>query len=111
MKAKTKGPSAPHGLPVEARAWWERLQKGYVIVDEGGLALLEQAARSFARVEAARKILDADGLVLADRFGQQRAHPAAAIERDARSGLLQALKALGLDLDVAATGLPGRGHR
>lgn len=38
-----------------------------------------------------------DGVTVLDRFGQRRQHPASVCECDARSVLLMALKALGLD--------------
>jgi hypothetical protein len=37
--------------------------------------------------------------VSTDRFGQLRAHPAVAIERDARDQMLRALKLLNLDIE------------
>ena len=90
-------PQTPKGLSAAARGWWRRLLREYAIDDEAGLLLLESALRQFDRAEEARAILAKDGLVLVDRFGQQKAHPAASLERDARAGLLAALRALSLD--------------
>jgi hypothetical protein len=49
--------------------------------------------------DKARRLLDRDGLVVSDRFGQQKPHPAAAIERDSKQTLLRNLRALNLDLE------------
>jgi phage terminase small subunit len=95
-------PRPPSGLSPAARAWWKRLQAEYALSDEGGLALLEQAARAYHRLEQARVLLDRDGPVIVDRFNQKRQHPAASVERDARSGLLAALRALRLDVGPEA---------
>jgi hypothetical protein len=71
----------------------------FAIRDEGGLLLLETAMRALDRAESARTLLERDGVVITDRWGQQKPHPAAAVERDARAGMLQALKALNLDVE------------
>ena len=52
-------------------------------------------------------MIDADGLVSTDRFGQLRAHPAVAIERNARDQMLRSIKLLHLDLEPQK-GRPGR---
>ena len=40
-----------------------------------------------------------DGIIIRDRWGQEKPHPATVIEKEARAHLLQSLKALNLDLD------------
>jgi P27 family predicted phage terminase small subunit len=70
----------------------------FSIDDEGGLLLLATVCESFDRMKQAQQVLKTDGLVQVDRFGQPKPHPAAVIERDSRSGMLQALKALNLDV-------------
>src|SRR5262245_43765226 len=94
---KSRASRPPRGLPAVAREWWHRMVKEYGIADEGGLTLLEMAARAYARMEAARRQLDKDGPTVLDRFGQRKQHPAAAVERDARTGMLAALRLLHLD--------------
>lgn len=96
---RQRAPVAPRDLPAEGRAWWKRLQAEYGIVDVGGLATLELGARAFARMTEAQALLDADGCVFRDKWGQLKTHPAAAVERDARSQVLLALKALHLDVE------------
>jgi hypothetical protein len=54
-----------------------------------------------------QRLLAAEGLVVRDRWGQAKPHPAAAIERDSRAAWLRGLAALGLDLEPLRDG-PGR---
>ena len=98
---------APKGLGREAREWWKRLQAEYGIADVGGLATLELGARAFDRMTRAAQLVDADGCVVRDRWGQAKPHPAAATERDARAQVLHALKALHLDVEPL-NARPGR---
>jgi hypothetical protein len=42
--------------------------------------------------------LDLEVLTIADRFGQQRQHPATLVLRDSRNLMLRSLKALNLDI-------------
>lgn len=88
---------APAHLSQAARALWSRLHSSFVLDDPGSLAMLRVACESFDRAERARKLVDADGECVRDRFGQLRANPACAVERDARAALLTALRALRLD--------------
>jgi hypothetical protein len=100
--------ASPKGLSRPAAAFWRSLRDEYDIRDAGGLQTLLVAAQAFERLQAARAILDRDGLVVEDRYGRPKAHPAAGIERDARSGLLKALASLHLDLEpVGKVGRPG----
>src|SRR4051794_8035610 len=98
----------PKGLSYTARCWWNRLQTGYAITDDGGVAILNEGAWSVERAEQARAAIERDGLVLYDRFGQARPHPAVAIERDARAAVLRALKALRIEQPESLHAAPGR---
>ncbi len=89
----------PTGLSPAAKHWWRRLVTEFAIGDPAGELLLEQALRAFDRGEQARGVLDREGLVVLDSRGRPKQHPAAAVERDARAGLLSALRALNLDLE------------
>ncbi len=68
---------------------------------------LEAALESFDRMRESQRLLAAEGLVVRDRWGQAKPHPAAAIERDSRAAWLRGLAALGLDLEPLRDG-PGR---
>ena len=60
---------------------------------------MQTALEAFDRMRHAQSILAEAGTVISDRFGQQRAHPATIIERDARAAMLAALRALNLDIE------------
>ena len=106
MSKQTRPTPAPKGLSTAARRWWHELQRDYPLNDSAGALLLEQALRAFDRCETARMLVDKQGAVLSDRFGQSVPHPALKIERDARHQMLQALRALNLDISPAKA--PGR---
>ena len=90
-------PKPPTGLSKPAANWWGKLISEYRISDSAGLLLLEQGLRSFDRAESARRLLDKEGSVLQDRFGQPRQHPACQVERDSRAALVKTLSVLGID--------------
>ena len=94
-------------LSPEAERWRKRIAKEYGISDSGGELLVQTVCESFDRMRNAQRAIESDGLVLVDRFGQRRLHPAANAERDARSAMLQSLKQLGLDIEILRDG-PGR---
>jgi len=89
----------PRHLGAEARALWQRLQADFVIADAAGTALLRCVCECFERISEMRTIVKRDGAIIKDRFGQSRPHPALAIERDARAGMISALRALRLSPD------------
>lgn len=91
-----KKSAPPSHLKAEGRRMWERLMDDYDLDDAAGLALLQAACEAFQRAQEARVRLDKDGAVIEDRFGQLKAHPMAAIERDARGQMIAALRALRL---------------
>lgn len=96
----------PKMLSAEARRWWRQIVAGYEIDDDAGQLILLTAMESFDRLRDCQKILAAEGLVCTDRFGQTRAHPLTAVERDSRTALLRSLKSL--NLDVEPSGPMGR---
>src|SRR5262245_16408183 len=102
-------PRPPAGLSKAAKEFWTDVRDEYQISDAGGLRVLEIAARAFARLDEARRLLDREGLVIRDRWNQPKPHPAAQVERDARSGLLRALASLHLDVEPVQNrlGRPG----
>ena len=92
-------PKAPKTLSPEARGWWRRLAAEYDVGDQAGLLLLQTALEAFGRMRGAEQRIKADGLVLTGRDGQVKNHPLLTVERDTRSQMLMALKALNLDLE------------
>jgi P27 family predicted phage terminase small subunit len=91
----------PAHLGTHGRRLWRDIQGAYGIADPGGLALLRVAAEALDRTQAARERIGLDGATLSEK-GKIRAHPLLAVERDARAQLIQALKALNLDLEPLA---------
>ncbi len=100
MRKSTPIPKPPDGLTRTARRWWSKLVDEYDLAgDEAGLLLLGEAMQALSRLETCREAINRDGAAQRDRFGQVRPHPLLAAERDARSGMLQALKAMHLDIE------------
>lgn len=99
----------PAGLSEAACQWWQRLTAEYSIGDAAGKLLLESALRCFDRLQECQEAIAADGVSIKDKWGQTKAHPLLSAERDARSGMLSALKALNFDLEqVGNIGRPPR---
>jgi len=97
----------PKTLSVEARKWWRKYLETYDL-DDAALMVLESALESFDRMRQAQALIRTEGIVLTDRFGQKKTHPAVVIERDAKAGMVRQIQALNLDLEPinAAIGRP-----
>jgi P27 family predicted phage terminase small subunit len=102
-----KTPRPPGHLGAEAKRLWKTLTAEYGIADAGGLAILTAGLEAFDRAREAKALLDTDGPVVVDRWGQKKMHPAAMIERDSRAQWLGAIKQLCLDLEPLRD-TPGR---
>ena len=72
-----------------------------------GLEVLRLFCEALDRLRDAQRRIQQDGPTYSDRFGQLKAHPLLAVERDARSQMLQALRALNLTVEPLRDG-PGR---
>lgn len=103
---KNNSTTAPTGLSALAKSWWKKLIAEYDIDDQAGLLILETAMRAMDRMTMAAGLIDQHGAVSVDKFGQLKANPACAVERDSRAAMLSALKSLNLDLEPL--GKPGR---
>lgn len=86
-------------LSTESKKFFNTIKKAYKIEDHVSLAILEQASEALMRIRDAQKVIDEEGLVLTDRFGQKKNHPATVIERDSRNAFLKALNQLGVDVN------------
>lgn len=69
------------------------------IEDDAGLLLLQTAIEAFERMRGCQSAIKRDGEMIKDRFEQLKPHPLLPTERDARSQMLAALKALNLDVE------------
>lgn len=87
----------PDHLTPEAKSWWRSVVSEYELADHH-LKLLQAAAESWGRMQAARAILDEKGLTYDDRFGAPRARPEIGVERDSRIAFARLVRELDLDL-------------
>ena len=100
-------PTPPAGLTKDAKHWWLDIQDEYGIDDPAGLLLLKAAMQAYDRMKQAQTVIKKEGPTIKDRFEQVKAHPLLTVERDSRSGMLAALKALNLDV-IPNRDAPGR---
>lgn len=89
----------PSSLSAPAKTLWRKLVKDYDIEDQAGLLLLGTALEAFDRMKQCQAAIKRDGPMVRDRFGQLKSHPLLPTERDARSQMLAALRALNLDIE------------
>ncbi|TIO04099.1 P27 family phage terminase small subunit [Mesorhizobium sp.] len=92
-----------HKIPAHLEAATRKWVAGIIAdfdLESYHFKILVKAAEAHDRGEEARKILKADGIVITDRFGTKKAHPAVAIERDARVAFMRGVRELGLDIDT-----------
>jgi len=83
-------------LSIATHAWFTSIDERYRLSNDRRRMLLV-ADEMFDRSEECRRQVAADGLMVRDRYGQQKVHPAADAERAAKSLFLQAMKNLVLD--------------
>ncbi len=102
MRLKT-----PSHLKAPGRKFWSDLTREYQINDAAGLTLATTAAECLDRLRAAQAAVEQHGEVVVDRYGAPKLNPALSLEKDARNGMLAALRALNLDLEPLRDG-PGR---
>jgi phage terminase small subunit len=89
---------APEHLSEDGQTFFSQVIAEFEIADAAGLALLLTAAEALDRMAAARRVIEADGEIVKDRYGQSKVHPACALEKDSRSGFLAAMRSLSLDI-------------
>jgi hypothetical protein len=99
MLTKLTPDAPPSHLGIGGRRLWDAIQQEYRIEDACGLELLRAASEARDRLDDAGAAIRKYGPVIVGDDGKPRANPACSIERDARSGMLQALKALHLDIE------------
>lgn len=92
---------APEHLRVSTRAWWRAVVASYELA-EHHRRILTLAGEAFDRAVEAREALAEHGPYFTDRFGQPKAHPALAVERDSRLAFARLLRELNLDGGAAS---------
>ena len=106
----------PSYLSATAQRWAASVIDGAGdAVTETDFALIIRAAEALDKAETARRRLARDGIIVPDRFGQIKAHPACALERDSRAAFCRICAQLGLDApgesESAYRGNNGRRYR
>lgn len=105
MRNSTR-PKATDHLSGDAAKWWTRIVTEFDL-DSAALLILQAALEAFDRMVEAQEAIRRDGAIIRDRFDIPKQHPATLVERDSRTAMLSALKALHLDLEPLHDG-PGR---
>lgn len=90
-------PEPPSHLGADAKAWWRSVMRDYSL-EPHHQHLLQAACEAWDRMQQARQALDDHGgLTFTDDRGVIRAHPAVAMERDARVAFARLVRELDLD--------------
>lgn len=98
-------PSPPEDVSVEtppstlsdaAKKWWTTIVTVFEL-EEWHILLLNECAAAWDRAQQARRLVDRDGPVAYDRWGQAKEHPATRIERDSMAAFRQMWRELDLD--------------
>ena len=102
MTDKRRNPPPAHLKPDTAK-WWRSVHADYQL-EQHHARLLTLAAESWDRCQQARAAVDKDGITVTTGDGGIKAHPAIAIERDARLAFARLIRELDLDVDPPASG-------
>jgi phage terminase small subunit len=98
---KAKTVTAPGHLAAATRRWFQSVIQDFEL-EAHHVRLLTLAAEAWDRCQQARVALKKMGLIFDDQFGQPKARPEVAIERDSRIAFARLLRELGLDLAAPA---------
>jgi phage terminase small subunit len=98
---KTEFPAPPTHLRPDTAAWWQSVTADFAL-EPHHIRLLRLACEAWDAGQAAREAIAQHGAVYVDRFGQPRARPEVAIERDARVAFARLMRDLALDVDGPA---------
>ena len=101
LDVKRRAPTPPKHLSDRAKSWWKSVHASFEL-EEHHCHLLRLACESLDRCEEAREILAREGITFRDDRGNVRAHPAVAIEKDARIAAARLIRELDLDVEPPA---------
>jgi|SRR5581483_6493470 len=93
-------PPAPAGLGESGSRFWSGVQKEFHGASTVDIALLTSACHLIDRIEQARALIAAEGMVTVNRSGRPVPHPALEIELRASGELRQLVRALGIGKGV-----------
>lgn len=106
MNQKPDKGGTPAHLEAKGAALW-RYVLGDFDLEQHHREILLLACEALDRCEQARAVIAEQGMTYDDRFGQPRARPEVAIERDSRIAVSRLIRELGLDVEgTAGTGTP-----
>lgn len=89
----------PSHLSRDAKKWWRQVTDDFDL-EPHHLRLLQVAGEAWDRAQEARKVLKKHGgVTFIGANGEPKAHPAVAIERDARTAFARLVRELDLDGD------------
>jgi len=108
MSARGRRP--PEHLSERAQKLWREIA-GTWELDPAAYELLLRLCEAADRADEARAVLEREGITTLDRFGQHRAHPAVAIERDARLAVARLTRELNLSEEPEEPRPPRLGRR
>ena len=89
-------PTPPKALSREGKALWRTVTADYDL-EPHHLRLLRLFLEALDRAAEAQKVLDEGGIVITDRFGTPKPHPAVQIKRDAEVAAARLLRELDLE--------------
>lgn len=98
-------PKPPAHLRPATRRWYRETLATFEL-EPHHLRLLTLAAEAWDRTQAAREVLDRDGISYVDRFGAPRSRPEVAVERDSRIAFARLMREIGLDAGQPADNRP-----
>jgi P27 family predicted phage terminase small subunit len=85
----------PEHLGTAGRRLWRELHAEHTFA-EHERELVRRACEAADRADQAREIVEREGVVAVDRYGQTRVHPAVVVEKDSRAAIARLLSALRL---------------
>jgi hypothetical protein len=94
-------------LEPSTRKWITRIKKQYALEDYH-VRLFVLAGQAWDRAQQARRLIEVDGPIQRDRFGQSKAHPAVQVEVQSMLAFAKLLRETGIDLDKGETPRPPR---
>ncbi len=86
----------PAHLRSETKRWVRQILADFDL-ESHHYRVLIRTAEAWDRGEQAREAIGKDGITIPDRYGVAKAHPAVAIERDARMHFFRGVRELALD--------------
>ena len=94
-------------LEPATRKWITSLKKRFVLEDYHE-RLLILCGQSWDRAQQARRIIEKEGSIQTDRFGQKKPHPSIQIESQNMLTFAKLLRESGIDLEKAEGSRPPR---